>query len=98
MQEDTNNKCFICNIERHIFDKLPDYGFARHIENDHNMWKYIFFLVHLQAKDSTEYTGIESYVSAKFETLDMSWLPLHKAICLEEVGTDEEDQKRVKFE
>ena len=55
------NICFICSIDRNTFDKYAD-GFEKHISRDHNLWQYVFYIVHLQSKDSTEYTGIESYV------------------------------------
>ncbi len=55
------NICFICSIDRNTFDKYSD-GFERHIARDHNLWQYVFYIVHLQSKDSTDYTGIESYV------------------------------------
>lgn len=38
--------------------------------------------MHLQSKDSTDYTGIESYVHDLYEGGDISWVPLMKAICL----------------
>lgn len=30
---------------------------------EHNMWHYLFFIVLVKVKDSTEYTGPESYVA-----------------------------------
>jgi hypothetical protein len=36
----------------------------------------------LQSKDSTDYTGIESYVYDQYESGEISWVPLMKAICL----------------
>ena len=59
------------------------------------MWTYVFYIVHLQSKDSTDYTGIESYVNDLYEGGDISWVPLMKAICLkgtkyETSGGDEE--------
>ena len=42
----------------------------------------MFYIVHLQSKDSTDYTGIESYVFEQFEGGEYSWVPLMKAICL----------------
>ena len=38
-------------------------GFKRHITEDHNMWNYLFMLVHLREKESTEYNGWEQYVA-----------------------------------
>ncbi len=37
-------------------------SFEDHKLNDHNMWNYVYFLVYLRKKDTTEHNGIESYV------------------------------------
>ena len=103
---DMRNICYICSIDRNTvsttllklifvqFDKYSD-GFDRHITRDHNLWQYVFYIVHLQSKDSSDYTGIESYVVERvgllilmissflqYEDGDISWVPLMKAICL----------------
>jgi hypothetical protein len=66
-EEDMLNVCYICNIERLIFDKNSEGGFERHIKNDHNLWQYVFYIVHLEEKDHSEYTGVESYVYGMLE-------------------------------
>jgi hypothetical protein len=88
---DMHNKCYICNFERLIFDKNAEGGFIRHIEHDHNLWEYVYYIVHLDAKDSSDYTGIESYVSAKLSEDDISWVPRQKALCLQNIK-DEDDE------
>jgi hypothetical protein len=40
-------------------------------------------MIYLNSKDSTDYTGIESYVSDKLVEDDISWFPFNKAISLE---------------
>ena len=67
MQEDKKGKCYICNIEREIFDKEAEGGFDKHIAKDHNLWFYVFYIVHLEFKDPTEMTGIESYVKELYD-------------------------------
>jgi hypothetical protein len=37
--------------------------FDEHNEFEHNLWHYIYFIVWLQIKDETEFTGPESFVS-----------------------------------
>ena len=66
-EQDKNGKCFICNFERFTFDKESEGGFTRHISKDHNLWFYVYYIVHLMSKDTTDYTGIESYVSRCFK-------------------------------
>lgn len=61
-EHNEKNVCFICNIEKHIFDRHSIKSFEKHIEEDHSPWKYIYYLDYLKSKDSTDFTGIESYV------------------------------------
>lgn len=39
-------------------------SFEEHIEKEHNMWHYLYFIVLVKVKDPTEFTGPESYVYA----------------------------------
>lgn len=39
--------CYICNMPRHTLDRLGD-GFDNHVANDHNMWAYVNYLVHIR--------------------------------------------------
>lgn len=56
------NTCFICGINRSAFDNKT-ISFEEHIRNEHNMWHYLFFIVLIKVKDSTEFTGPESFVN-----------------------------------
>jgi len=61
MDDDMNNKCFICHLDRYEFDKNGT-GFENHITNNHYTWNYLYFIYSIMQKDSTDYNGIESYV------------------------------------
>lgn len=37
--------------------------FEEHRKNEHNLYHYLYFIVWLQVKDETEFTGPESYVA-----------------------------------
>jgi len=67
IDRDISGRCFICGIDRFVFDQLGEggNGFEDHITNDHNMWKYLYFNVHLRQKDFDDYSGGESYVFSK---------------------------------
>lgn len=75
------NICFICNLERYLFDKYSD-GFENHTKRDHNLWNYLYFLYGLKKKDETEYSGLESFVVQEIFTESKDWVPLGKALCL----------------
>ena len=61
------NFCYICNNPAEQFDKESEGGFSRHIAKDHNLWYYVFYIVHLENKDPTDMTGIESYVKRLYD-------------------------------
>lgn len=95
IDNDRKNKCFICNIDRYTviitqFDR-NSYGFDKHVKDDHNVWQYLYFLVHLKEKDVTEFNGIESVCSEQLKTCDISWIPLHKAICLGDSNQEKQE-------
>jgi hypothetical protein len=52
------------------------------------VWSYTAFLIHLRVKAKNEHTGIESFINAKVEKGDISWLPIQKAIKLELLGVE----------
>lgn len=54
-----------------------------HIKKEHNLWQYVFFIIHLNTKDDTDYNGTESFIADKLNADDISWFPFNKAICLE---------------
>eukprot|EP00753_Platysulcus_tardus_P010959 PLAT3172.1.p1 GENE.PLAT3172.1~~PLAT3172.1.p1 ORF type:complete len:3198 (-),score=1828.26 PLAT3172.1:113-9706(-) len=93
--DDMKDRCFICNIDRYTFDRQGN-GFDFHIKNDHNMWQFLYYIVHVQLKDPTEYTGLESYVAQCIREDSTAFFPLHKAICLDMADTSEaEDIKLI---
>lgn len=79
---DQYNSCTICSIDRNEFDRYTEHGFKHHINTEHNMWDYIFFLVYLINKEPTEFTGVESYVVDQVQQGSISFFPVGKAIAL----------------
>jgi hypothetical protein len=92
IEVDKQNFCFICNFDRFELDKNAEGGFDRHISQDHYLWAYVFYIVHLECKDDTDYTGIESFVSEQYENGDISWVPRQKALCMQHVTQDDEEE------
>jgi len=89
IEEDLQSNCFVCHIDRYTFDRNGA-GFEYHIFKDHNVWHYIYYLVHLLRKDETEYTGVESYVRQCYDIGENSWIPQHRAIVLDGNGEKED--------
>lgn len=66
-------------LERDKFDNKT-VTFEEHIKVEHNMWHYLFFIVLVKVKDSTEYTGPESYV-AEMIRVKVTVMHMHIAYC-----------------
>lgn len=41
---------FICGTDRYVFEKNAD-GFKQHIERDHQLWNYLYYVYYIQHKD-----------------------------------------------
>ena len=88
-KQDTENKCFICGLQRDFIEKNTVKGFLDHIENDHNEWNYIMFIAYLKGKESVEYSGIESYVRDMINKNELVWIPNQASLSIKEVKVNE---------
>ena len=50
-------------------------GFVHHIEKEHHLWDYLAYIVHLDKKDSSDYTGVESHVQDRLDSCEIDWVP-----------------------
>lgn len=95
MKEDMlKNSCFICGLERSQFDNR-NITFEDHINKEHNMWHYLYFIVLIKTKDPTEFTGPESYVSELIEKKQLDWFPHLRCMSLS-LGEAEQEQEDMK--
>jgi hypothetical protein len=92
-KDNMENTCFVCGLDRFTFDTKGG-GFDRHIWEDHNMWCYLFLIVRLRETDETELNGWESYVKAKVDAEEVSWMPRNTAIVLKEFKAREEEEQK----
>jgi hypothetical protein len=77
-------------LNRSAFDN-KGVTFEHHVKREHNMWNYIYFLVLLNQKDKTEYTGSECYVSraVKVSNLQTAFMEeLCTCICYSIIGKE----------
>ena len=54
------------------------------------MWLYLYYLVYLKLKDTTEYTGLESYVSKLVAAEDIGFYPALMAMCMNKTADETE--------
>merc|ERR1711871_797046 len=93
---DMKTTCFICSIDRYTFDRQGT-PFDIHIKQEHNMWKYLYYLVYLKTKDETEYSGLESYVASLTADDNVGFYPVNKSMCLD-ADDEEEDPFQVEVQ
>ncbi|XP_030632911.1 inositol 1,4,5-trisphosphate receptor type 1 [Chanos chanos] len=89
-EEVLKTTCFICGLERDKFDNKT-VTFEEHIKEEHNLWHYLYFIVLVRVKDSTEYTGPESYVAQMIKDHNLDWFPRMRAMSL--VSADGEGEQ-----
>lgn len=95
-QFDTTERCFICGIDKQIFDRSSDThnGFKRHIRNDHNMWNYLYFIFYIWEQDKDDDDGLEQYVRRCIARSDIQFFPMNKAMCLSVASSEEDELKK----
>ena len=81
------NKCLVCGLSRQEFERREPGSWRRHYKEEHNIWAYFSFLIHLQTKARTEFSGIEDFVEDCQENRSLAWLPRHRALALEDPPT-----------
>ncbi|XP_064131062.1 inositol 1,4,5-trisphosphate receptor type 1 isoform X3 [Loxodonta africana] len=91
-EEILKTTCFICGLERDKFDNKT-VTFEEHIKEEHNMWHYLCFIVLVKVKDSTEYTGPESYVAEMIKERNLDWFPRMRAMSLVSSDSDGEQNE-----
>lgn len=96
INDDLTGKCFICSIEAQEFQRHAR-GFDHHVKNDHNIWHYLFFFIHLKNKDVTEYNSHESFVADKLEALELDFFPINMALAIKrrDINDAQERLKRI---
>lgn len=54
--------------------------------------QYLFFLIHLNTKEVTEYNAHESYVADMLVAKDLNFFPVNRALCLKDREEDKDEQ------
>jgi hypothetical protein len=82
------NECFVCGFTRTSYDDIgmPNPTFDQHQAKHHYIWNYLFFIQYLKAKDETEYSGVESYVSRMLAAKSQEWIPTRTCFAAQNFG------------
>jgi len=79
MMEDVKNRCFICSIDRSIFQQHL-LTFEDHKKNSHNIMSYIEYLVYLSNKLDRDQDFDEKWIKTCIDLKDISCFPIKKAL------------------
>ena len=74
VEDELENNCFICGIAKDYFDKDP-HGFDTHVQKEHNLANYLFFIQYLIEKDANDYTGQETLVWDQYQSRTWDFFP-----------------------
>lgn len=83
IEADIADKCFICSINRDVFDSMG-VDYKNHILHEHNMWKYLWFWMYLDLTDPVIFNGPENhaYQSLQSEQSFVKLIPIKKSLAL----------------
>ena len=76
-KSDMINYCLICHSNKKSLENIR-LDFNDHVNNIHNVWNYVEYMISLKLKDFHDLNAINQYVRAKMEKKDITWLPTYK--------------------
>ena len=80
-------ECFICSLKNYDFERFGN-GFQTHVRKEHKMWNYLFFFMHLNEKDPTDYNSNEQFVVESLANKqETAFFPINRAMCLQNSAT-----------
>ncbi|GFO23772.1 inositol 1,4,5-trisphosphate receptor type 3-like isoform x9 [Plakobranchus ocellatus] len=86
-ESDMKDTCFICSRNSYDFEHHGR-GFDYHVRWEHNMWNYVYFIIHLDDVKESDYTALELYVAKLMKKENYEFMPLNRALCLSTVDLD----------
>ena len=91
-EDDQNNKCFICNIDRLIFERLK-IKFEDHLKSEHNVKTYIRFLIGVKLINEKDMDADQSFISGCLKNNEIKMFPVGISTSTGEIKDDEEKEK-----
>ena len=84
-EQDMKSICFICGLDKEEIEKYypGKEGFEKHLQ-DHSVSNYFFYTFYLEDKESSEYSGLESYIKEQIDNESISWFPNGRSLKKEE--------------
>ncbi|XP_041375271.1 inositol 1,4,5-trisphosphate receptor type 1-like [Gigantopelta aegis] len=91
-ESDMRDTCFVCSRNSYDFEHHGK-GFDFHVRNEHNMWAYMYFIIHLTDVKASDYTALELFVAKLVESESYDFFPLNRALCLSSIDVDSTESK-----
>jgi len=88
--DDINNNCFICSINRVEFEKR-NIPFVKHLSAEHNSRNYIKFLVNLKLSCEKDLDSDQFYIIKCVKNNDVACFPVSKSLSLGVIEGKDED-------
>jgi hypothetical protein len=76
-----NDECFICGLPRTRFS-WDHLGFLNHTKHEHNMWNYLYLMLHVGNKRDIELSGQEAYVRRMIRSANTGFFPYMDSLAL----------------
>ena len=93
IEEDMTSHCFICNLQSFEFEHHGK-GFDHHVKEEHCMWAYLFFFIHLADTPANDMTALQLYTFRKVnEEGGTEFFPMGRALTLAQWEEDNADLK-----
>lgn len=81
LASDKKNNCFVCGNTRLDFSKAG-INFDNHIEDKHDAWKYIYYILYLEYKGESELSGLEYFVWGQIQAKKTNWIPIGNTLTI----------------
>ena len=74
-ENDRKNICFICQLSSDAC-MTRNIDFDKHVNEEHNIWNYVYFLAYLYLGNPNNFNRVENSVWEKLANQDYSWIPI----------------------
>jgi len=84
LEEDIENNCLVCSLDRFTLEQSLG-SFQDHVDDSHNPWSYLFYLVYLdELRDDLE-NGMCAYITQQTEQHSSEFLPVRKCYDIQQL-------------
>ena len=90
INRDKEEVCFIFGIDKETFQKKRE-KLESHLENVHNLWIYVEYMIGLKLVDIQDTNAINSYVIESLEQKELAWFPYDETAMAGEENQEEDE-------